>query len=384
MCEYTTRIIVNPRIASMYSIRCVAISMAKVQKKAGTFGCFDRNYYFCRMKERINWIDWGKALAVITVVFCHLPQSQEWFYYRYLQACIITIFFFFSGYLKKNRGSDKENWKKYWHGLILPYLLYNALIYPYWLTKYYMLHAGMPNLSHAMRPIWGALLFQHENSFCEPLNGPLWYLPAILFMHILIDLCRKTKYLHTIMITLCIISFFLYAGNKYYEFLPNLTPMGIFRRLPYYYIGYVMGQKHLFRGIRPQRDLLCCIGFFAASILLFEWHLHEKNFLLHIALFYPINICFLFGMLYGCKMLDNWRLSLITNLSIGTLVIIGLHIVPITIVNFGLEHLLHINGGICYHWYEALPVALLITITLYPIILFGKHHAPILLGRKSA
>ena len=38
----------------------------------------------------------------------------------------------------------------------------------------------------------------------------------------------------------------------------------------------------------------------------------------------------------------------------------------ITIVNFGLEHLLHINGGICYHWYEALPVALLITITLYP------------------
>ena len=176
----------------------------------------------------------------------------------------------------------------------------------------------------------------------------------------------------------------LYAGNKYYGFLPNLTPMGIFRRLPYYYIGYVMGQKQLFKSIRPQRDLLCCIGFFAASILLFEWHLHEKNFLLHIALFYPFNICFLFGMLYGCKMLDNWRLSLITNLSIGTLVIIGLHIVPITIVNFGLEHLLHINGGICYHWYEALPVALLITITLYPIILFGKHHVPILLGRKSA
>jgi len=358
--------------------------MAKVQKKAGTFGCFDRNYYFCRMKERINWIDWGKALAVITVVFCHLPQSQEWFYFRYLQACIITIFFFFSGYLKKDRGSDHENWNKYWHGLILPYLLYNAIIYPYWFIKYYMQHGGMPDLFDALRPIWGALLFQHENFFCEPLNGPLWYLPAILFMHILVDLCRKTKYLHTIMITLCIISFFLYAGNKYYEFLPNLTPMGIFRRLPYYYIGYVMGQKHLFRGIRPRRDLLCSIGFFAASILLFEWHLHEKNFLLHIALFYPINICFLFGMLYGCKMLGNWRLSLITNLSIGTLVIIGLHIVPITIVNFSLEHLLHINGGICYHWYEALPVALLITITLYPIILFGKDHAPILLGRNSA
>ena len=82
------------------------------------------------MKERLIWIDWAKALAVCCVVFCHLPQSQDWFYYRYLQADIITIFFFISGYLKKDHGSDKSNWQKYWHSLILPYLLYNAIVYP--------------------------------------------------------------------------------------------------------------------------------------------------------------------------------------------------------------------------------------------------------------
>jgi len=341
------------------------------------------------MKERIGWIDWGKALAVVTVVFCHLPQSQEWFYYRYLQAVIITIFFFLSGYLKKDRGSDKENWKKYWHGLILPYLLYNALIYPYWLTKYYMLHGGMPDFFQALRPVWGALLFQHENAFCEPLNGPLWYLPAILLMHILIDLCRKTRYLHQIMIALCVVSFFLYAGNKYYEFLPNLTPMGFVRRLPYYYIGYVMGQKHQggrtlevgFPNQGPVPMILTCLGCFAISILLFEWHLHEEVFLLHIALFYPVNISFLIGMLCGCKLLEGCKTSLITNLSIGTLVIISLHIVLITLVNFALEHLLHIDGVICYHWYEALPIALAITALLYPIIRFSQRHAPILIGR---
>ena len=109
--------------------------------------------YFCSMKERINWIDWAKALAVITVVFCHLPQSQEWFYYRYLQSVTIIIFFFLSGYLKKDRGSNKENWKKYWYGLIIPYLLYNTIIYPYWLLKFYLTNGGMPNLFQAMRPI---------------------------------------------------------------------------------------------------------------------------------------------------------------------------------------------------------------------------------------
>ena len=338
------------------------------------------------MKERIIWIDWAKALAVCCVVFCHLPQSQDWFYYRYLQADIITIFFFISGYLKKDHGSDKANWQKYWHSLILPYLLYNTIVYPYWLVKFYILNNGMPDLFQAMRPIFGALLFEHENAFCEPLNGPLWYLPAILFMHITIDLCRKTKYQHVIMISLCILSVILYAVNKYYYYAPNLTPMGILRRLPYYYIGYVMRQKQLFRVINPSRDMVGCIFCLCISILFFHWHLmafKAGQHILHIALFYPVNIGFLFGVLYGCKLLNQCNYPVINNLSIGTLVIIGFHIVPITVTNFVFENLLHTHSNLCYQWYEALPVALIIVAILYPIILLGKKYFPALLGRNN-
>ena len=310
---------------------------------------------------RINWIDWAKALAVCCV--CHLPQSQEWFYYRYLQADIITIFFFISGYLKKDHGSDKANWQKYWHSLILPYLLYNAIVYPYWLIKFYMHNGGMPTLFQAMRPIFGAILFEHENVFCEPLNGPLWYLPAILFMHITIDLCRKTKYKHQIMISLCILSIILYTANKYYYFAPNLTPMGILRHLPYYYLGYAMGQKQLFRDIKPSRDLIGCILCLCISLLFFYWHLQAfktGQHILHITLFYPVNIGFLFSVLYGCKLLHSFKISVITNLSIGTLVVIGLHIVVITVINYMLEYAQNINETICYHWYEALPITIVV------------------------
>ena len=338
------------------------------------------------MKERIIWIDWAKALAVCCVVFCHLPQSQDWFYYRFLQANLITIFFFISGYLKKDHGSDKANWQKYWYSLILPYLFYNAIIYPYWLVKFYMLNGSMPDLFQAMRPIWGALLFEHENAFCEPLNGPLWYLPAILFMHITIDLCRNTRYLHQIMISLCIISVILYTANKYYFFAPNLTPMGIFRRLPYYYIGYVFGQNLLFRDIKSNRDLIGCIFCLCLSILFFHWHLQAfkaGQHILHIALFYPSNIGFLYGILYGCKLLSLYKPQVIINLSLGTLVIIGLHIVVITVINYMLEYIQNIHGTICYHWYEALTVTIAIVGILYPIILWAKSHSPILIGRKS-
>ena len=336
------------------------------------------------MKERINWIDWAKALAVCCVVFCHLPQSQEWFYYRYLQALTMVVFFFISGYLKKDRGSDKENWKKYSYGLIIPYILYNIIVYPYWILKFYLNNGAMPDFFQAMKPILGALLLEHENLFCEPLNGPLWYLPAILMMHIIIDLCRKTKHQHWVMISLCMISFVLYAANKYWNFAPSLTPMGLMRNLPYYYIGYLFGQYHLFRETNLKKDIIGCIICLSASILLFVWHLeafHSGQHILHIVLFYPTNVLFLFGVLYGCKVFNGIRFSMVTNISIGTLVIVGLHIVAVTIINYALSYFHLFDGIICYQWYEALPITLIIVAILYPIILISLRRIPILVGK---
>ncbi len=335
------------------------------------------------MGRRINWIDWAKAIAVCSVVFCHLPQSQEWFYYRYMQATTITIFFFISGYLKKDHGSQQANWRKYWQGLVLPYLLYNVIVYPYWLIRYFLQQGCLPDGLTAMKPIIGALLLEHESSFAEPLNGPLWYLPAILIMHLIIDSCRKTRYLHLIMMILCILSYFLYAANKQYEFMPNLTPMGLFRRLPYYYLGYVMGQRQMFRSVRIGRDSMLCLACLIISLLLFEWHLNEQRILLHAALFYPVNIGLLFAVLCFCKLLDFCRLAFVTNLSIGTLVIIGLHIILIGIVNFAVDHFIGIREGLGYYWYEALPITAIIITLLYPIILWGKSHAPVLISKNK-
>ena len=337
------------------------------------------------MKERINWIDWAKALAACSVVFCHLPQSQEWFYYRYLQALTMVVFFFISGYLKKDRGSDKENWKKYSYGLIIPYLLYNIIVYPYWILKFYLTNGTLPDLFQALKPLTGALLLEHENAFCEPLNGPLWYLPAILIMHVIIDLCRKTKHQHWIMIILCAISFILYTANKFWYFAPDLTPMGLMRNLPYYYIGYLFGQYHLFRETNLKKDIIGSIICLSASIFLFAWHLEtfrSAQHILHIVLFYPTNVLFLFGVLYGCKILNGVQLSVVTNISIGTLVIVGLHIVAVTIVNYALSYFHLFDGTICYQWYEALPTTIIIVAILYPVIIWAKKHAPIFIGQK--
>ena len=158
------------------------------------------------------------------------------------------------------------------------------------------------------------------------------------------------------------------------------------RNLPYYYMGYLFGQYHLFRECHLRWDITGCIACLSASILLFAWHLeafYAGQHILHIALFYPINVLFLFGVLYGCKVLNRIKWGIITNLSIGTLVIIGLHIILVTIANFSLEHTLGINGTICYQWYTALPTAIAIIAILYPLVIWSIKYCPIIIGKKQ-
>ena len=154
-----------------------------------------------------------------------------------------------------------------------------------------------------------------------------------------------------------------------------------------------MGQKQLFRSTETSHDLISFILCLCISILFFHWHLQASEagcYILHIALFYPVNIGFLFGILYGCKFLNQYKSTVITNLSMGTLVIIGLHIILVTVTNFIISHSLFLmnhfsftSDSLCYHWYTAFPIALVICALFYPIILLTKRHAPILLGKKT-
>lgn len=338
---------------------------------------------FCTfaLMNRINWIDWAKCLAAMTVVFCHLPQPEDGMYFRYLQACIISIFFFLSGYLKRDRGSMRENWGKYVWGLVVPYIVYNVLMLPYWVMRYNLQQGEWPDVVALMKPVVGALLLEHTGSFAEPLNGTLWYLPAILLMHLVTDLCHRTRHEHLLLMGVCAASVAGYFLYRQYEPHPTLTPTGILQRMPYFYLGYVMGQRRLLRNEAPLwRNAALCVGCFSVSVLLFYWHVAVmQEFMLHHALFYPVNVLFIFGFIYGCKLLQGWMPQWVVNVSVGTLVVVGLQWMVIGTVNFGI---VQVAGVETYTWYEAAPLTLLITAIHYPVILLAMHCAPMLLGRK--
>lgn len=333
------------------------------------------------MNERINWIDLAKAFCMTVVVFCHLPQQEDTFYLQYLASVILSSFFFVSGYLKKPILSQKESLKKYGYALLIPYLLYNIIYYPYWLAKFYIEHGGIC-LADCLKPVIGTLLLQLNSDFSCELNGVTWFLPALFLMHWITDMCHRQKSGKAIMLILTIVSITLYGANKYYHFAPYITFHGFVRCLCFFFMGYYFRQKDIMTEICTRKDLLIGLTTLATSIAIFFWHIHEERFVLHIALFYVVNLLSVYGIIYLCRSLDFLHLRIITLISIGTMLIFGIHRILIGIIDFGLERILN-NPDILYNWYECTLLALFIELLILPLILLSTHHYPILLGKKK-
>ncbi len=329
--------------------------------------------------NRINWIDWAKAFCMTVVVFCHLPQQEDTFYLQYLASVILSTFFFVSGYLKKKNLSLKDSTKKYGYALLIPYIIYNVIYYPYWAAKFYIEHGGI-TWEDAIKPIIGTVLGQLNSSFSCELNGVTWFLIALFIMHILTDVLNRSKHGKTIMLTLSIITMILYGVNKYYHYAPYITYHGLIRCLCFFFMGNLFQQWNYLKSQNLKKDLAIGSSTLLLSLILFYWHINEDRFVLHIILYYVVNFVSVYAFIYLSKSLNNIRSCIITLISIGTMLIFGLHRMMIGMIDFGIEKFL-LHPNIQYEWSECLIIALMIEMVLLPIII-NREKCPILLGKK--
>ena len=330
--------------------------------------------------NRINWIDWAKAFCMTVVVFCHLPQQEDTFYLQYLASVILSTFFFVSGYLKKKNLTITESAKKYGYALLIPYIIYNVIYYPYWLAKFYIEHSGI-TWGDAVKPIVGTMLGQLNSSFSCELNGVTWFLIALFIMHILTDVLNKNKHGKTIMLILSIITMILYGANKYYHYAPYITYHGLIRCLCFFFMGNLYQQWGIYKKQEFRKDILIGTSALLLSLILFYWHINEDRFVLHILLYYVVNFVSVYAFIYLAKSLNNIKSHIITLISIGTMLIFGLHRMMIGVIDFEIEKITH-RINIIYDWGECLIITLLIEIMILPIIIY-RNKWYILLGKTK-
>jgi len=337
------------------------------------------------MLERINWMDWAKFLSVALVIPVHIPhalgaQPVTWFEV-FLLACLM----FNAGYLKKERTNLKEEVKKYGYQLGIPYIIYNILFYPYWLIRFYSEHDTMPTLAESLRPIYGALLLQANNHFAEELNPVTWFIAALFIMHLLLDLSLKIKHGSWLMGGLCVAGMGIYVAHKAGYIPAHYVVIGIAKSFIFYYMGFLCRKYHAFETCHFKKDLSWFIITLIISIFLFDYHAGcEENFTMHMISYFPAVLFGLLAFIYFCKLLNGIRSKIVINYSNGTMAFIGLHWMMVGFIRYGiLKPIFHVSTDYIYTPLEAYGLGLLVTILLYPLILFFQYKIPWMLGKKG-
>lgn len=333
-------------------------------------------------KDRINWIDWAKCIAITMVVYGHTPQLKDSFLPYYVCLFHIPFFYFISGYLTKARFDTKEEFNKCKKSLIIPYFLYNIIFYPYWAVRLYLDEGVNFSFSeYIIKPIIGLLFLQIDTPISYSVNGAMWFIVVLFVMRFTIHICIHTSKPLLYMKTIAIVLAGIYFLAIYKKIPFPLTIDGIFRCMPLYILGYLTRYYHWLDKVSLRRSLIMALILISISLWAAYITKNINSFTYERIAFCIVLISAPYGFLFLCKVLNNITSPIIVNISIGTLMIMGLHWMFIGTTNFVLEHILSMNTGITYSGIVAIIFAIGIDAAVYPLIIFAKKYMPILLGK---
>jgi hypothetical protein len=234
-----------------------------------------------------------------------------------------------------------------------------------------------------IKPFLGVLLLQHDSEFSCNLNGVTWFIAALIFMKIFLDIAYRWRYGKHLLYTLVILCIAGYMINEQVLFTKSLTPIGFMKCFPLYIFGYQLKHNDILNDTRLKS---CCqqavLGFMISNIAFIA--IHQKiPYTCQAVLFYVICISAICFVLAICKLLDGFHSKIIQTVSIGTLMIMGLHWMGIGSFNF-IYSKLFINGGTAlYTTLQALLLSIAIEAFIYLLILWSINHMPLLIGKKD-
>lgn len=240
----------------------------------------------------------------------------------------------------------------------------------------------MPSFSDCLKPIIGTFLGQLDSSFSCQLNGVTWFLISLFIMHWITDTCNRQKSGKVWMLGISFVAMIFYGLNKYTHFAPYLTFHGLVRCIPFFFLGNAMRQTSWLKEVKLGRELVIGLVALATSLLLFYWHNHEDLFILHIILYFIVNAISIFAIICLWRCANKLRSRLALWISIGTMMVFGLHRIIMGLIDFGIEKAFHLSN-ITYTWTESAIIAICIELILLPLIIYSFRHYPLLLGKRK-
>lgn len=311
------------------------------------------------MKQRDNYIDVAKGLAMFLIVRIHTEcMSPLGVPYPIIA---VPFFFFLSGMYDRSECPLSKWITKTFKSLVITGVIWNTLGYLYIMLLQYV-KDGNPN--------WGCIL---EWPFAG--DGTVWFLAVLFMTKLLLALLVKIPLSQLVMFALTI-------AIAWYSslFHPYVLVDRVLTAIPLYYAGKLI-YPHLGKIINNK--VLAVIGM---ACIIYMWQNPFPYTMVEMSigvngLYYPIYLLMTFlafaPCLYISKKLDNWKwMANYGTKTLGTLVLhpLMLHTCAIT-----LNRMFVPESPI---WFAIFFTAyIVVCILCYYVTIYIEHYCPVLLGK---
>lgn len=334
------------------------------------------------IKQRKVWIDWLKSIAIMFVIFGHLPMWNDE-NKAFVCSFHMPLFFIISGYLYKPSESIKSCFLKCVHTLLVPYFLFNILFYPYWYIMKYTKGFDISTINTAiLKPLIGILFGQHESAISSTVNGVTWFLIALFFTEIITEVIihKKHKTLFFILTTVLTIGLGMYINSQFIS--TTFTIQSFMKLMPFFFGGIMIKQIDFFEKYNKKLYPLFAFLFLGVWFLFIPYDVDPYRTPIQALSYYLVGFSGSLFIISCCRLLDSFPNKIVYIISLGNIIIFGFHWMFIGFINFVLKRYWGIEGEIGYNLLESIGITLFITSLLYPIILITKKYFPILMGKR--
>lgn len=342
--------------------------------------------------QRIEWIDLSKTICIYLVVLGHAFSysiPKECFLRNFIYLFHLPVFFFVSGYLFRIKEEGKA---------FLPFLLscFKSLIIPYIFLNLITILLNIPFLLyHSFSHPSSYYLLGHDHTLQQSLfyflighgyapSGPAWFLVCLFWikvqMYFITRLCDRLQLLLAIIYGFVA---FYFPWRLYWDIDAS------FMAMPIFIIGN-LSKKHLSKQINKRYSVLALLSVFIVTLVstgLLTLVQHKEA--MFSRLFGTYGFLFYVGAFTGIvmivslsKLLERWNTKVVTVISSGSIIIMGLHGVFYQYTMLALKKLSFLSN-MELNITSKVVICLIVLAEMYlPIIFLQKHCSQFLGGRR--
>ncbi len=333
-------------------------------------------------QNHIAWIDNAKLITILLVVLGHL-FLKNYHITTFIYSFHMSLFFFLSGFVMKKR-TIKDELKKDFRTLIIPYIFFYILTYIWWVFTTYPSHPELFQqniVDKYMKPFIGLFIgYSSSSKVSIMLNAPLWFLLTLFWCRVIVTLNISDKKIFDIILAaVCVLGSVLQSCLKY--ILPfGLTP--IFTSLLFFLAGkyfrlFYFEFSHFVLKIGIPIVLFLILYFLSSFNNRVDLSTNNLN---NIILFYINAIIGIFAMLFLCQSIKT--INKLNIISSNTLIIMSLQGIMISIINRLYNYIFKFDYNSLLLW-QGVIVTLSVVIFLIPIIILFNRVLPFVLGKNT-